>query len=47
MVLHLRVPKYHCVDCNRYFRHRFAGIRPLRRATETYRLEVFEAMTQA
>src|SRR5690606_19520804 len=28
---------------NRYFRHRFAGIRPRLRATETYRLEVFEA----
>ncbi|WP_209019930.1 transposase [Allopusillimonas soli] len=37
------VPKYHCTDCNRYFRHRFAGIRPRRRATEAYRLEVFEA----
>ena len=43
MVLHLRVPKYHCLDCNRYFRHRFEGIRPRFRATETFRLEVFEA----
>lgn len=43
MILHLRVPKYHCTDCNRYFRHRFAGIRPGRRATGAYRLEVFEA----
>jgi transposase len=43
MVLHLRVPKYHCPECNRYFRHRFAGIRPRLRATEAYRLEVFEA----
>ena len=43
MVLHLSVPKYHCVGCNRYFRHRFAGIRPRLRATEAYRLEVFEA----
>lgn len=43
MVLHLTVPKYHCTLCNRYFRHRFAGIRPRLRATETYRLEVFEA----
>ncbi len=43
MVLHLRVPKYHCQSCNRYFRHRFAGIRPRLRATEGYRLEVFEA----
>ncbi len=43
MVLHLEVPKYHCTHCNRYFRHRFAGIGPRRRATETFRLEVFEA----
>src|SRR5690554_3068577 len=43
VVLHLRVPKYHCPDCNRYFRHSFAGILPRLRSTETYRLEVFEA----
>jgi transposase len=43
MVLHLSVPKYHCPSCNHYFRHRFVGIRPRRRATESYRLEVFEA----
>ncbi|OZI42355.1 hypothetical protein [Bordetella genomosp. 4] len=43
MVLHLSVPKYHCTDCHRYFRHRFSGIRPRLRATEAYRLEVFEA----
>ena len=43
MVLHLRVPKYHCKSCNRYFRHQFAGIRPWYRATEAYRLEVYEA----
>ena len=43
MVLHLSVPKYHCPACNRYFRHRFAGIRPRLRATESFRLEVFEA----
>lgn len=43
VVLHLSVPKYHCTDCNRYFRHPFAGIRPRLRSTETYRLEVFEA----
>ncbi len=43
MVLHLSVPKYHCLSCNRYFRHRFAGIRPRLRATEAYRLEVFES----
>jgi transposase len=43
MVLHLRVPKYHCRGCRRYFRHAFEGIRPRYRASETYRLEVFEA----
>lgn len=43
MVLHLKVPKYHCRQCDRYFRHPFPGIRPRYRATETYRLEVFEA----
>src|SRR5690554_777890 len=43
MVVHLRVPKYHCPQCNRYFRHRFSGILPRLRATEAYRLEVFEA----
>ncbi|TAM87829.1 MAG: hypothetical protein EPN41_06925 [Candidimonas sp.] len=39
----LVIPKYHCPSCNHYFRHRFAGIGPRRRATESYRLEVFEA----
>ena len=43
MTLHLRVPKYHCQSCRRYFRHVFAGIRPRYRATEAYRLEVFES----
>jgi transposase len=43
MVLHLRIPKYHCRECNRYFRHPLPGIRPRHRATEGFRLEVFEA----
>ena len=43
MTLHLKVPKYHCPACRRYFRHPFTGIRPRYRASETYRLEVFEA----
>ena len=43
MTLHLRVPKYYCPPCGRYFRHCFVGIRPRYRATEAYRLEVFEA----
>ena len=43
LLVHLTVPKYHCQSCNRYFRHRFPGIRPRVRSTESYRLEVFEA----
>ena len=43
MTLHLWVPKYHCLDCRRYFRHPFTGIRPRYRASESYRLEVYEA----
>jgi len=43
LTLHLKVPKYHCQACNRYFRHPFVGIRPRYRASECYRLEVFEA----
>ena len=43
LTLHLKVPKYHCRACNRYFRHPFVGIRPRYRASECYRLEVFEA----
>lgn len=43
MTLHLKTPKYHCRQCGRYFRHRFNGIRPRFRASEGYRLEVFEA----
>ena len=43
MTLHLRVPKYHCQSCGRYFRHPFKGLRPRYRATDAYRLEVFEA----
>jgi len=43
LTLHLRVPKYHCQGCRRYFRHAFVGIRPRYRASESYRLEVYEA----
>ena len=43
MTLHLRVPKYHCQSCRRYFRHVFAGIRPRYRASEAFRHEVFES----
>jgi transposase len=43
LTLHLKVPKYHCRCCGRYFRHPFVGIRPRYRASECFRLEVFEA----
>jgi len=43
MTLHLKVPKYHCHQCGRYFRHPFKGILPRYRNTEAFRLEVFEA----
>lgn len=43
MTLHLKVPKYHCLRCGRYFRHVFHGIRPRVRSSDTFRLEVFEA----
>ena len=42
ITLHLKAPKYHCQQCDRYFRHRFTGIRPRFRSSEGYRLEVFE-----
>jgi hypothetical protein len=41
MLLHLAIPKYHCSNCDRYFRHPLKGIRPRLRSTECYRLEVF------
>ena len=43
MTLHLRVPKYHCRSCRRYFRHPIEGIRPRYRSSEAYQLEVYEA----
>jgi transposase len=43
LILHLKTPKYHCPQCRRYFRHRFTGVRPRFRASEAFRLEVFEA----
>ena len=47
VVLHLRVPNYHCTDCNRYFRHRFAGIPPRLRATETTAWRSLRLMMEA
>jgi len=43
ITLYLRSPKYHCQRCGRCFRHRFKGVRPRYRASEAFRLEVFEA----
>lgn len=43
MFLHLKVPKYHCLQCGRYFRHVFTGIKPRYQSSEAYRLEVFES----
>lgn len=43
ITLYVRSPKYHCQRCGRYFRHRFEGVRPRFRASEAFRLEVFEA----
>jgi len=33
--------KYHCRDCGRYFRQRFAGILPYKRSTEALRYQVY------
>lgn len=41
--MRLNVPKYRCTPCNRYVRHRFVGISPHQRATESYCLVMFEA----
>lgn len=43
LILHLKAPKYFCPACHRYFCHRFKGVRPRFRASEAFRLEVFEA----
>lgn len=43
MTLHLKAPKYYCPECQRYFCHRFKGVRPRFRASEAFKLEVFEA----
>ena len=43
MTLHLKAPKYYCPQCHRYFCHRFKGVRPRFRASEAFRLEVYEA----
>jgi transposase len=37
-----RHPSTTALRCGRYFRHRFKGVRPRYRASEAFRLEVFE-----
>lgn len=39
--LHLKIPKLHCTQCNRYFMAPIPGILPKKRATEQFRQEVF------
>lgn len=39
--LHLRVPKFFCLQCHRYFMAPVPGVLPKRRATEKFRQEVF------
>lgn len=40
-MLHIKAHKFKCEDCGRYFNERFPGIRPYKRATESFRREVF------
>ena len=42
MVLHVRSHKYVCNRCGRYFNLRIPGVLPRRRATESFRMEVYE-----
>lgn len=39
--LRLRVPKYRCLGCNRHFMASVPGVLPKKRATESFRQEVF------
>lgn len=41
VVVHLRVPKFHCAGCRRYFMAPVEGVLPKKRATEQFRQEVF------
>gem|GEM_PF-2758895 len=43
LLLHLKVPKYHCTGCNLCYRYCYSGIRPRYRANNVYLLNVFEA----
>jgi transposase len=39
--LHLKLRKYQCLKCGRYFRARVPGVMPYRRSTEMFRKEIF------
>jgi transposase len=41
VLLRLRVPKFHCGGCRRYFMAPIPGVLPKKRATEQFRQEVF------
>ena len=40
-VLELEARKWQCLDCGRYFRQRFPGIRPCQRASEAFQTMIF------
>jgi transposase len=40
--IEIKARKFYCLTCKRYFNERFQGILPKKRATESFRLEVFE-----
>lgn len=42
MILHVRSRKFLCLMCKRYFNLRLAGVLPKKRATESFRQEVYE-----
>jgi transposase len=41
VILHLKVPKLHCLSCGRYFMAPVPGVLPKKRASEQFRREVF------
>jgi transposase len=41
VILHLKVPKFKCLRCKRYFMANIPGVLPKKRATEDFRKEVF------
>jgi len=46
VLLRLSVYKYHCRDCDKYFRQRFEGIMPWQRGTEAHKKQVYHQHTQ-